>query len=62
MDMGMGWKIAIVAMLGFFLWRLWPTTKDWLENGPKGSSEDWMTFALLIAGVVGFVLLLMWLV
>ena len=55
MDMGLGWKIAIAVMLLFFAFRLWPTAKNWMENGPKGSSNDWITAALVLGGVMLFV-------
>jgi hypothetical protein len=56
--MGTIGQIALAAMLLFFVWRLWPVAKDWMENGPKGSSNDWLTAALLLGGVMGFVWLL----
>lgn len=57
--MGMLGQIAIAAMLLFFVWRLWPMAKDYLENGPKGSSNDWLTAGLLLGGVMLFVWILM---
>ena len=57
--MDMGLKIVFAAMMLFMAWRLWPVAKDHFENGPKGSSNDWVTFGLLIGGVVLFVLFLM---
>lgn len=62
MDMGMGWKIAIAAMMLFFIIRIWPTAKHWMTDGPKGSSNDWMTAAMLLGAVILFVLILMKLV
>ena len=46
------------AILLFFIIRMWPMAKNWSQNGPKGSGQDWMTFALLIGGVVLFVMFL----
>ena len=56
--MGTVGQIAIAVMLLFFVWKLWPVAKDQIENGPKGSSNDWLTAALLLGGVMGFVWLL----
>lgn len=60
--MDTGFKIIMAAMLLFMAWRLWPAAKSMLKDGPKGSSDDWVTFGLLIGGVVLFILLLMKLV
>ncbi len=62
MEMGMGWKIAMAAMMLFFAYRLWPVAKHWMTNGPKGSTNDWMTAAMLLGGVILFVLILIKLV
>ena len=51
-------KIILAAVFAFFLWRLWPVANDWMKNGPKGSRSDWNSAILLLAGVVGFVILL----
>jgi len=50
--MEMGFKLILAAMFLFMAWRLWPAAKNMLQNGPKGSSDDWVTFGLLIGGVV----------
>jgi len=55
-------KVAWAAVLCVFIVRLWPVAKQWLEHGPKGSSDDWRGVLLPIAAVVGFVLLLIMLV
>lgn len=55
-------KIAWAVVLGILAFRLWPVAKHWLEHGPKGSAEDWRGLLLPIAAVVGFVLLLIWMV
>jgi archaellum biogenesis protein FlaJ (TadC family) len=51
-------KITLAIVLVMMLWRLWPAAKHWMENGPKGTNNDWMTFALIIAAIVGFVVLM----
>ncbi len=60
--MEMGLKIGLALMMLFFVWRLWPAAKHQLKHGPKGDSNDWMTYAMLMGGVVVFVLILMKLV
>jgi len=60
--MGSGWNIVWAGVMLFFVWRLWPVAKDWLENGPKGSTNDWMTAGLLLGGVILFVFILVKLV
>lgn len=52
-------KIVWAALLGVFIWRMIPTARHWLKNGPRGSNKEWMTTAMLLGGVVLFVLLLM---
>ena len=55
-------QIAVAAMLGLMVWRMVPVAKHWLENGPRGSSKEWLNVSMLLAGVVLFVVLLMSLV
>ncbi len=55
-------KIALAAVFIMLLFRMWPVAKDWLENGPRGSSSDWTTFIFVIAGVAAFVALLVMMV
>lgn len=55
-------QIAVAALLGFMVWRMVPVAKHWLENGPRGSSKEWLNVSMLLAGVVLFVVLLMSLV
>lgn len=43
------------GILGFFIVRMWPNAMHWVKNGPKGSSNDWTTFIVLIAGVALFI-------
>ena len=51
-------KITLAVVMVMLLWRMWPATKHWMENGPKGNSSDWMSFALVIAAIAGFVVLM----
>jgi len=51
-------KIILAAILLFMVVRLWPAAKEWMENGPKGSSNDWLTAGLLLGGVMLFVWIL----
>ena len=53
-----GSALLLIAMLAV----IWPRAKHMLENSPKGSSDDWRTFILIVAGVALFVLLLIQLV
>jgi len=55
---GLFWKITMAAVMLFMVIRLWPAAKHWAENGPKGSSNDWLVAALVLGAVVGFVALL----
>lgn len=55
-------QIAVAALLGFMIWRMVPVARHWLENGPKGSSREWLNVSMLLAGVVLFVVLLISLV
>ena len=55
-------KLTLAAVMIMLLFRLWPAAKDWLQNGPRGSSEDWRSAILALAAVVGFVVLLIMMV
>ena len=55
-------QIVLALLFGFMIWRMIPVAKDWMENGPRGSSKEWMTTALLLGGVVLFVIFLIMLV
>jgi len=57
--MPMWLSIILALLLGYWMWRLWPTVKDQLENGPRGSQKEWLNVSMLIGGVVLFVALLM---
>ena len=55
-------KIVLAAVFVMLIWRMWPVAKDWLENGPRGSSSDWMSFVMVIAAVAAFVVFLVMMV
>ncbi len=59
MDMPTWMKITAALVMAFMIWRMVPVAKHWLENGPRGSSKEWLTTSLLLAGVVLFVVILM---
>ena len=46
--------IALVAMFFFIL----PSAKAMVKNSPKGTSRDWMSFALPMAAIVIFIIVL----
>ena len=50
--------IALVAMFFYIL----PSAKAMVKNAPKGSASDWMSFALPIAAIVLFIIVLISLV
>jgi len=60
--MEMWMKISIAVVMGFMIIRMIPAARHWLKNGPKGSSKEWLTSAMLLGGVVLFVGLLILLV
>jgi hypothetical protein len=51
-------KIILAAVFVMLIWRMWPMAKEWMENGPRGTSSDWRSFFLIIAAITGFVILL----
>ena len=55
-------KIILAAVFGFFIWRLWPVANHWMKHGPKGSQSDWNAAILPLLAVIGFVILLVFLV
>ncbi len=55
-------KVGTAAILAFMLWKLWPVTRHWMKNGPKGSKKDWQTAIIALGAVVGFVILLIMMV
>ena len=59
----MGWiEIGSALFLGMMVIYLFPRARHMLKESPKGSVADWMSFAIPIAMVVLFVILLMSLV
>lgn len=55
----MDWmKIGSAILLGAMLIFMWPRAKHMIENSPKGSSNDWLGFAMVIAAIALFVYLL----
>ena len=55
----MDWlKIGSLILLVMMAVFIFPRAKYMLKNSPKGSGDDWRTFALVIVGVVLFVFLL----
>ena len=51
-------KIGTAVVLGAMLLVLWPRAKQMVKESPKGSSEDWRSFILVLAAVALFVLVL----
>jgi len=60
--MEMWMKISVAVVMGFMVIRMFPVARHWLKNGPKGTSKEWLTSAMLLGGVVLFVGLLILLV
>ena len=56
------YNIVWALLMGFMIWRMIPIAKNWLENGPRGSSKEWLTTSMLLGGVVLFVLFLIMMV
>ena len=57
MDLWM--KIGSAVLMGMMLVFLFPRAKQMLQDGPKGSSKEWVSALIPLALVVGFVILLM---
>jgi hypothetical protein len=57
-----GMQIAIAVFLVLMLVFLFPRAKHMFLNSPKAESGDWSGALLPLAGVIGFVVLLIWLV
>lgn len=62
MDMPMWMKISSALIMGFFIVRMIPAARHWLQNGPKGSPREWITAAMLLGAVVLFIAFLVLLV
>ena len=54
--------IAGAALFCFLIFRMYPTAKHWMENGPKAEQGDWQAAIIPLAAVVGFVILLIMMV
>ena len=46
--------LALIAMFFYIL----PSAKAMVKNSPKGTSRDWMSFAIPMAAIVLFIILL----
>jgi uncharacterized membrane protein YphA (DoxX/SURF4 family) len=55
-------KIAAAGVMIMMLFFLWPTVKNWQQNGPKAQQGDWMAAVLPLGGVVLLVILLVMMV
>ena len=53
MDLWM--KIASAVLMGMMLVFLFPRAKQMLQEGPKGSSQEWVSALIPLALVIGFV-------
>lgn len=51
-------QIIMAGLMIYLVIRLWPVVKHHQKHGPKGSTKEWLNFALLIAGIALFVLFL----
>lgn len=59
----MDWlKISTAIFLVLLLVFLLPRAKHMLTNSPKAQTGDWQAVLLPLIGVVGFIVLLVWLV
>ncbi|MEE9321519.1 MAG: hypothetical protein V3U76_13815 [Granulosicoccus sp.] len=57
----MDWmEIGRIAMLVAMFFFILPAAKWWLKHGPRGSSKQWLNASVLLAGVVLFVVFLMY--
>ena len=60
--MEMWMKISVALVMGYMVFRMIPVAREWLKNGPKGTSKEWLTSAMLLGGVALFVAFLIALV
>ena len=59
----MDWiKIGTAVFLILLLVYLFPSAKHMLTNSPKAEKGDWQAILLPLIGVVGFIVLLVWMV
>lgn len=57
------WMSIITAIVfGAFVLFMIPRAKEMIKNGPKGSSQEWRGFVIIIAVIVVFVFMLIKLV
>ena len=55
----MDWlKIAAAAVLVAMFFYILPRARHMVKNSPKGSARDWMSFAMPIAAIVLFIIVL----
>ena len=52
--MKIGSAILLIAMAVF----IFPRAMHAMKHGPKGSSQDWMSFIFVLAAIGGFIALL----
>lgn len=55
-------KILLAGIFVMLIWRMWPAAKHWMEHGPRAQKGDWNAVLVPLALVVGFVVLLIFLV
>ncbi|MEW7976238.1 MAG: hypothetical protein AB2814_01915 [Candidatus Sedimenticola endophacoides] len=55
-------QIGAAVVFGMMLFFIYPNAKHWMKNAPKAQQGDWMAALLPLAAVVGFVILLIFLV
>lgn len=53
--------VAAMAMVMFIVF-LFPRAREMMKNSPKGSSSDWMGFAIPVIAIILFIMLLIELV
>ncbi len=53
--------VSALALVAFIIILL-PSTRQMIKNSPKGTSSDWMSFAIPIIAVILFIMLLIKLV
>ena len=56
MDGWMKWVTA--GLMIMMIIYIFPRAKHMLQNSPKGSSNDWLGFLVIIAVIAGFIVLL----
>ncbi len=55
-------QIATAVFLVLMLVFLWPRAKHMFLNSPKAESGDWSAALLPLLAVIGFIIVLIWLV